>query len=257
MEETSIVLDDVWVEYCIYGIGSRSFKKTVVKTISGGRMAKEATEERTRVLALKGINLSIKGGERVGLIGSNGSGKTTMLRVMAGALKPASGRIRRVGSTSSLFDISLGMNSEANGWDNIVLRGMFLGLSAREAKAKTDEIVDFCDLTPEQLSRPVRTYSSGMLMKLAFAISTSVQPEILLLDEWIGVGDAAFFARAQSRMTDLVESARILVIASHYEQHISTLCTKALYLREGEMAAYGPVDEVLELYRSATQAAVA
>lgn len=254
MESSSIVLEDVWVEYCVYGISSRSLKKTVVRALSGGRMAQEAADERTRVVALKGINLSIEAGDRTGLIGSNGSGKTTLLRVMAGALKPSRGRIWRVGTTSSLFDVSLGMNPEATGWDNITLRGMFLGLSAAEARSKTDEIVEFCGLAPDQLSRPVRTYSSGMLMKLAFAISTSVHPEIILLDEWLGVGDAHFFEKSQKRLTQLVDKARILVIASHYDHLIRSLCNKVAYFRMGELIAFGPVEDTLALYHSQTQA---
>jgi len=250
MESSSIVLDDVWVEYSIYGMGSRSLKKTVAQMLSGGRLARDASDELTRVVALKGINLSIQNDERIGLIGSNGAGKTTLLRVMAGALKPASGRVRRVGITSSLFDVSLGMNYEATGWDNITLRGLFLGLSPAEVRSRTDEIVEFCGLTPEQLSRPVRTYSSGMLMKLAFAISTSVHPEILLLDEWIGVGDAHFVDKAQKRLTELIDRARILVIASHYDHLIRSLCNKVAYLQEGQVIACGPVEETLALYHS-------
>jgi len=250
MEPASIALENVRVEYNIYGLGSRSLKKTVAKIISGGKLARDASDELTRVVALNNINLHIKDNERVGLIGSNGSGKTTLLRVMAGALKPSCGRVRRVGTLSTLFDISLGMNPEATGWDNILLRGLFMGLSPQEISRRTEELVEFSDLTPDQLSRPVRTYSSGMMMKLAFSISTSVHPEILLLDEWIGVGDANFIEKAQERMTNIVEKSRILIIASHWDHLIRSLCTKAVYLRDGEIVALGPVEEMLARYQS-------
>lgn len=254
MESPSIVLDKVSVKYSIYGQASRSLKKNVAQILSGRRLAGDATDELTHVVALKNISLSIHDEERIGLIGGNGAGKTTLLRVMAGGLKPAGGFIRRVGVTSSLFDVSLGMNSEATGWDNITLRGLFLGLSPAEIRDRTDEIVEFCGLTPQQLSCPVRTYSSGMMMKLAFAISTSVHPEIVLLDEWIGVGDAQFFEKAKVRMIDFVQRVRILVIASHYDHLIRDLCTKVVYLREGEMAAVGPVEEMLALYHNQERA---
>lgn len=245
---SSIFLDNVTVEFAIYGLANRSIKKNILGIISGKRFAKDVANELTRVIALNNISLSIDDGERVGLIGSNGAGKTTLLRLVAGGLKPASGFIKRVGTTASLFDVSMGMNLEATGWDNIKLRGLFLGLSINQVRDVTDNIVDFCELTKQQLSRPVRTYSSGMMMKLAFSISTSIHPEILLLDEWIGVGDAHFLEKAEKRMNDLVQGVRIMVIASHHDQVIRSLCTKVAYLHQGELVAYGPTEEVLNLY---------
>lgn len=255
MKPPSIKLNDVSVEYAIYGMSSRSLKKNIAQKITGSRIARDATNELTRVTALKNINLTIHDDERIGLIGKNGAGKTTLLRVLAGGLKPATGSIRRVGVTASLFDVSLGMNVEATGWENITLRGLYLGLSTREVRSITDEIVEFSELTPEQLSRPVRTYSTGMMMKLAFSISTAVYPEILLMDEWLGVGDAQFVQKAEDRMTDLMQRTRILVIASHYDHLIRSLCTKVIYLHEGNIVAMGPVEEMLELYHSKAQAA--
>ncbi len=246
--QSSILLDNVTVEYAIYGLANRSIKKNILRIVSGKRFAQDVSDELTRVTALKNISLSIHDGERIGLIGSNGAGKTTLLRLMAGGLKPASGFIKRVGTTASLFDVSMGMNPEATGWDNISLRGLFLGLSVNQVRDRTDEIVEFCGLTPQQLSRPVRTYSSGMMMKLAFSISTSIHPEILLLDEWIGVGDAQFLEKAEKRMNSLVQGVRILVIASHHDQVVRSLCTKVAYLHQGELVAYGHTEEMLALY---------
>jgi ABC-2 type transport system ATP-binding protein/lipopolysaccharide transport system ATP-binding protein len=245
MEPSSISLDDVWLEYPIYGARGRSLKDQVIHLASGGRVSRTET---TRVQALKRINLRLDEGDRVGLIGSNGAGKTSLLRVFAGALYPARGRVRRVGSTSTLFDVFLGMNGEATGWDNITLRGLFLGLSPDEIRARTHEIVAFSGLRPDQLSRPVRTYSSGMQLRLAFSVVTCINPEILLMDEWIWVSDAEFVDRAQHRLMDMVHRAKIMVIATHTDYLIRYMCTKAVYLQDGEIIAVGPVDDILAMY---------
>jgi lipopolysaccharide transport system ATP-binding protein len=191
----SIELDDVWLEYPIYGAGSRSLRQTVVSLCTAGRISR-AADQITRVQALKGIKLDIHDGDRVGLIGSNGAGKTTLLRVLAGAMWPARGHVRRIGLTATLFDVYLGMNAEANGWENIILRGLFMGLGVAEIRSHTEEIVAFSGLTRDQLSRPVRTYSSGMALRLGFSVSTWLNPDILLMDEWLWVIDANFAQRA-------------------------------------------------------------
>lgn len=248
MATSTILLENVWVEYAIYGLANRSLKKTLVGLVSRGRLAREVNEELARVVALKGISLRVDDGDRLGIVGANGAGKTTLLRVMAGALKPARGWIRRVGFTSSLFDVSLGMNSEASGWDNIILRGLYLGLTLLEIRALVDEIADFSGLTPEQLARPVRTYSSGMQVKLAFSISTAVRPDILLLDEWISAGDTAFVEKARQRMNELVDQSRILVFATHYDWLLAGTCNRAICLQDGSIVADGPVADTLAFY---------
>ena len=248
MAASTILLDDVWIEYAIYGLANRSLKKTLVGLASRGRLARDVNEEISRVVALKGINLQVSDGDRLGIVGANGAGKTTLLRVMAGAFKPTRGRIRRVGFTSSLFDVSLGINSEASGWDNITLRGLYLGLTLREIRALTDEIAEFSGLTPEQLACPVRTYSSGMQVRLAFSISTTVRPDILLLDEWISAGDAAFVEKARQRMTDLIDQSRILVLATHYDWLLAGICNRAICLQDGRIVANGPVADTLAFY---------
>ena len=239
------MLDDVWLEYPIYGARGRSLKDQALHLASGGRVSRTET---TRVQALRRINLRLNEGDRVGLIGSNGAGKTSLLRVFAGALYPARGRVRRVGSTSTLFDVFLGMNGEATGWDNITLRGLFLGLSAPEVRARADDIVAFSGLNPDQLSRPVRTYSSGMMLRLAFSVVTCISPEILLMDEWIWVSDSEFVDRAQRRLMDMIHRAKILVIATHVDYLIRHMCSKAVYLHDGEIVAVGPVDDILAMY---------
>lgn len=256
MDSASIVLDNVWLDYPIYGAGSRSLRHTIVNIASGGRLARR-DEGSLRVQALKGISFSLRDGDRVGLVGSNGAGKTSLLRVLAGAMWPARGSVRRFGLTSSLFDLYLGMNSEANGWDNIILRGLFLGLSVAEIRAHTDRIVAFSGLSREQLSRPVRTYSSGMSLRLAFSVSTCLNPDILLLDEWLWVSDATFVQRAQERMAELVQQSRILVIATHADHLIRQMCNKVVYLRHGEIVSIGPADEGLARYHADNATAAA
>lgn len=247
VEPSSVQLQDVWLSYRIYGGHSRSLKQTVVSRLSRGRLAPQA-ESATRVQALKAINLDLQEGDRLGLIGSNGAGKTTLLRVLAGAMWPDRGHVRRVGMTSSLFDVFLGMNFELSGWENIILRGLFLGLDVAEIRGHTDEIVTFCGLTPEQLSRPVRTYSAGMGMRLAFSVCTCLNPDILLMDEWLWVSDASFMQKAQDRMNQMVQQTRIMVIATHDDNLIREMCNKALYLRQGEMRFFGPVGEAFAAY---------
>jgi ABC-2 type transport system ATP-binding protein len=245
MESALIELSDVWLEYPIYG--SRSLKNMLLGLATQGRLDRS---EIVRVQALKEINLRFEDGDRIGIIGSNGAGKTSLLRVFAGALTPTRGSIRRVGFTSTLFDVYLGMNGEATGWDNIMLRGLFLGLSPAEVRARTDDIVAFSGLSPDQMSRPMRTFSSGMVLRLAFSVATCVSPEILLMDEWIWVSDADFIERAQRRMTDMVHHAKILIIATHADYLIQHLCNKAVFLENGHVTGIGPVDEILAMYHA-------
>ena len=245
----AITCENVSVDYPLYGAGSRSLKKTLMRMGSGGRISRDAGD-RVCVQALRDVSLHIDHGERVGIIGSNGAGKTTLLRVLAGIYEPTRGVVRHEGHISPLFDTTLGMDTEATGYENIVLRGLFLGLSPREIRGRTDEIVEFTELG-DYLSVPVRTYSTGMMLRLAFAVSTCIDPEILLMDEWIGVGDAHFLEKAERRMEHLVGQSRILVIASHSDALIKRLCNKVVLLDHGEVKAIGLVAEILDRYNAA------
>ena len=168
--------------------------------------------------------------------------------MLSGIYEPPHGRIVIEGTTASLLDISLGMDADATGYENILLRSAILGLGPAEAAARIPEIAAFTELGAH-LGLPLRTYSSGMSLRLAFAISTCVQPEILLLDEVIGAGDTHFMEKAQQRMAEMTDRAKILVIASHAAPQITRLCNKALLLHEGQILAFGPIDTVLERYR--------
>jgi ABC-type polysaccharide/polyol phosphate transport system ATPase subunit len=244
----SITLDHVTVSFPIFDGGSRSLKRRLMSATTGGRIARDSGNQLT-IHALDNVSAQIAHGDRVALVGHNGAGKTTLLRVMAGIYEPVAGKVEVDGRVAPLFDINLGMDAEQTGYQNILLRGMFLGLSKAQILAQTDEIADFTELGPF-LDMPMRTYSAGMYARLAFAVSTCIRPEILLLDEGIGAGDAAFMAKAQKRVDDLVQSTGIFVLASHTESFVRQTCNKAILLDHGQVALIGSVDEVFTKYNN-------
>jgi ABC-2 type transport system ATP-binding protein len=199
------------------------------------------------VEALSDINLELRAGDRLGLIGHNGAGKSTLLRVMAGVYEPGVGRVCRKGRVAPMFDVSLGMDPDSTGYENIRLRGLFLGLTSKQIRALADDIADFSGLG-DFLNMPIRTYSSGMHMRLAFSVSTSVEPEILLLDEGITAGDAAFLEKADRRVEELVSKAGILVLAAHSRELMERVCTRAALLEQGRIVEEGPVSETFDAY---------
>jgi ABC-2 type transport system ATP-binding protein/lipopolysaccharide transport system ATP-binding protein len=213
---------------------------------SGGRIGTDGASH-VVVRGLQDVSAEVAHGERVALVGRNGAGKTTLLRVMAGIYEPVGGTAMIDGKVAPLFDVGLGMDPESSGYENILLRGLYLGLSRAEIRAKADEIAAFTELGPF-LNLPLRTYSAGMQTRLAFAVSTSIDPEILLLDEGVGAGDAAFLEKAKHRLDAVVARAGILVVASHSEVLVRRLCTKAILLDQGSIVAMGPIEEVLDRY---------
>lgn len=229
-----IVAHHLFVDFPIYGAHSRSFKKALFRAATGGLIARDA--DRIVVRALNDVSFELRDGDRVGLVGHNGSGKSTLLRVLAGAYEPVQGTIAVEGRIASMLNISLGMDAEATGYENIYLRGVVMGFRPREMKPLVDEIVAFSELG-DYIHMPMRTYSSGMAMRLAFAVSTCVSAEILLMDEWLSVGDADFSAKARQRLNNLVGQARILVLASHDESLIRANCNKIMRLSHGELTS--------------------
>jgi len=203
--------------------------------------------------ALSGIDLSVTSGERVGLIGPNGAGKSTLLKVMAGIYPPQRGQVEVEGHVCPLFEFATGFEMEASGWDNIRTRALLLGMSAPEIEAKLLEIAEFTRLG-DFLDLPVRCYSSGMLLRLAFATSTAVDPQILLLDEVMAAGDAAFLAGARKRMDQLMERASVLVFATHSMEALPRFCERTILLDGGRVAADGPTPEVIEKYMESLKA---
>jgi ABC-type polysaccharide/polyol phosphate transport system ATPase subunit len=242
-----IQLQGVSVSFPVYQTGARSLKKRLLSGGSGGRIARDAYD-RITIDALRNIDLSLSHGDRLALIGSNGAGKTTLLRVMAGIYEPAIGTVTIRGRVSPMFDIGLGIDPELSGYDNIRIRGLLLGLKTQEIEQLLPQIADFTELR-EYLDLPVRTYSSGMILRLTFAVATCFAPEILLMDEWILAGDAKFMQKAQTRIDAFVNNASTLVLATHNLSVCSRWCNKAAWLERGRVEALGPVDEVIERYQ--------
>lgn len=241
-----IKLQNVSVNFPIYDSSTRSFKSRILPGKLGGKIGTLSGHVAV-VEALRDISFCFNHGDRVGLIGHNGAGKTTMLRVLAGIYEPSLGDILREGQVAPLFDIFLGMDAEATGYENIYLRGLFLGMTHQEIKGKLDEIAVFTELD-DFLHLPLRTYSAGMRMRLAFAVSTSINPDILLLDEGISAGDSAFMEKAEKRLAKFAERAGIIVLASHSNVLIKKLCKSAILMKQGQIAMTGAVDEVLDRY---------
>lgn len=200
---------------------------------TGGRISRDAGRGVT-VRALDGIDLDIREGERIGLTGHNGSGKSTLLRVLAGVYEPTEGRLEVCGRVASLLDISIGMDVEASGLENIFLKGLLLGFSRNDIQQKVEEIMDFSGLG-DYIDMPVRTYSSGMVMRLAFSIATSIEADILLMDEWLSVGDADFVKKAEDRLKSLIHQTPILVIASHSKEILQEVCSRVMRLEGGKI----------------------
>jgi len=244
-----IELEHVDVHFPIFSASSRSFKNAVIHKATGGRI-KLAQDRHVIVEALSNISLNFAEGSRVALVGSNGAGKSTLLRILAGVYYPTEGSVTIRGNISSVFDIHLGMDQEATGYENIVLRGMLLGMSKKTILRSIDNISEFTELG-DYLNMPIRTYSDGMRLRLAFAISTNFRPEILLMDEGILAGDAKFIEKARIRLDSFIRSSSIFVLASHSDEIVREFCNLAVWLDSGKVQAIGGVDEVLLAYRDA------
>lgn len=233
------------VDFPIFDAKSRSLKKAVMSS-AGGKIGKNSANT-VVVEALRDINLHLREGDRVGLVGHNGAGKSTLLRLLSGIYEPTRGSADVRGRVAPVFDLGVGMDPEISGYENIIIRGLFLGQTRKQMKAKIDEIAEFSELG-DYLQMPLRTYSTGMRVRLALGVVTSIEPEILLLDEGIGAVDAAFMAKARVRLAEMVERSGILVFASHSNDFLAQLCTTALWVDKGEIRQAGLVSEVVEAY---------
>lgn len=240
-----IVASNVSIDIPIYDMASNSLRKMLLGRV-GGNFASEGSH--VIIHALKDVSFEAHAGDRIGLIGGNGSGKTTLLRVLSGVYPPTRGSIEVQGRISPMLDTQLGMSMDATGLENIRMCGVLWGLTREEIEAGVDDVAGFTELG-EYLKVPVRTYSAGMRLRLAFAIATLRHPDILLLDEVIGVGDAAFFGKAYRRLQGLIERSRILFVASHTNKILEDLCTKLLWLHQGSLVAFAGVREVLDSYK--------
>jgi lipopolysaccharide transport system ATP-binding protein len=244
---TSVKFDNVEIEFPIYSAHGRSVKRSVLQYTTGGRIGLNANQ-RVVVSALNDVSIVAEHGEHIGLIGHNGAGKSTMLRAIAGVYEPVRGTISVCGRVASLIDLTLGMDMEATGYENIRIRCMLLGLAPKAIDAHIDDIADATELG-DFLAMPVRTYSSGMMLRLAFAISTSITPDILLMDEWIGAGDASFVKKAEARLQSLLGRTGILFIASHSENIVKDNCTRAIWFEKGAIRSDGAPADVWREYQ--------
>ena len=253
---------DIYVEFPIYNAYMRSMRHR----LGFGKIAEGLNRLKTRKLAvggdievghsgktvikaLNGISFDFHEGDRVALLGHNGSGKTTLLRTLAGIYEPISGEFFSSGHAVPLFDLQLGMDPDATGMENIWLRGKMLDLTDEQIDQSMDDIASFTELG-DYLFMPVRTYSQGMMLRLAFGISTAVTPDILILDEMIGAGDAAFIDRANMRLKNFIERAGIMIIASHNPAMLRQWCNKGMLLEHGKIVAFGDLEDALERYES-------
>lgn len=241
----SVIADNIGVTFPVNGSISKDIDQP-----SASRMIWDGKGRLRGVRAISDVSFQLKKGDRLAIIGENGSGKTTLLQVLAGILSPETGQLRVRGRITSLININLGIQAEATGHRNITLRALAAGYTHREIEDKRREIAEFSELG-EFLHMPLDTYSAGMCMRLIFSIATAFEPEVLILDEWLSAGDAAFREKATRRMNEFVEKAGILVLASHSRKLILDNCDIGLWMEEGQVKAIGPVLEIMNAYEAA------
>jgi ABC-type polysaccharide/polyol phosphate transport system ATPase subunit len=240
-------LQNVGLTFRVRADGRVTFKEYLVRGLFFKRASSTITVE-----ALQDVNLHLRDGDRLGIIGANGAGKSTLLRVLAGIYTPSVGRRHVVGKIASLFDITLGFEPEASGWENIAFRSYFQGETPRTLRGKVAEIAEFSELG-DFLKMPVRYYSAGMMVRLAFSIATTIEPEILIVDEVLSVGDLSFQHKARERITQLLDHAHIVVMVSHDLTSIANLCDQVMWLDRGRVRMVGASRAVIEAYEQEAQ----
>lgn len=240
--ENVIEVLDASMKYRVYKSRRRSVRESFFRTIL-------RREERVDVLALHNISFDMKRGESLGIIGDNGAGKSTLCLLLSQIMAPTSGKVEISGKVSALLSIGVGFQADLTGRDNIFLNGIFLGYTRNEIRGRFEEIVEFSELK-EVIDLPVRTYSSGMRARLAFSIAASIKPEILIIDEVMGVGDRNFTRKSTARMKEMISESKALVVVSHSMHTIRSLCSRVIWLDHGMLVANGPVEEVVSVYES-------
>jgi ABC-type polysaccharide/polyol phosphate transport system ATPase subunit len=245
-----IKLENVTLEFPVQAKKSERRRQSSDEKAVGGQLSSGQSGQMV-VRALDQLSLTLGPGDRLALLGHNGAGKSTLLRVMAKLYVPTHGRVITQGRVAPLLNLSFGLDVDSTGYDNIFIRGLYLGMSKAELKKKADMIAEFSELG-DFLDLPMRTYSSGMRARLAFAISTHVETDILLLDEVVATGDARFFKKANEKIESFARESKLLVLASHSNKTLREICNKGVLLEHGRIKAFGPIDEVIEVYEAAT-----
>jgi ABC-2 type transport system ATP-binding protein len=254
---TRVSFKNVTIDFKIYDVNSKSLRHALVLNRVSSLISKVESKVGGTLIhknsgpviirALSDVNLTLCDGDRLAIVGHNGSGKSTLLRVAAGIYEPQIGEVKTNGRIMPLFNMMEGMSHDATGLEIIQIRGALLGLSQKEIEEKQDEIINFCELG-EYINMPIRTYSTGMQVRLAFAITTAVVADILIMDEFIGAGDASFFEKAQNRLKNFIDNASVLVLATHSPDLARQWCNKGLLLSHGQAIAYGDLNHVLKQY---------
>ena len=242
-----IDLDKVSLTFTVRQKGRVSFKEFLVR-----RMFWQSVNPYCEVKALQDVSLKMGDGQRIGIIGHNGAGKSTLLKLLAGIYPPTQGKRIVKGRISSLFDIALGFEVDANGWENIAYRSYLQGETPKTLRSKIDPIAQFSELG-DFLNMPVRYYSAGMIVRLAFSIATSIEPEILLVDEVLSVGDMAFQEKARQRIHEMISKAELIVVVSHDLESLAKVCNEAIWMDHGRLRQMGPVQEIIDAYKASVQ----
>jgi ABC-type polysaccharide/polyol phosphate transport system ATPase subunit len=236
-----IELKSVDLAYPIYSVRAQSLRNTIANIAVGGQLLKNGKDV-VHVKALNGISLTLHEGDRLGLVGHNGAGKTTLLKVLAGVYEPDRGSVSVKGRVSSMIDIGLGLDWNLTGHENVMNMGRIRGFTTKQILNQIPAIVEFSDLG-QFIDLPIKTYSAGMVARLVFAVATSLEPDILVMDEWMGAGDAAFFEKATQRMNDILQKSRIMVLASHNNGLLKSVCNKILVLKAGSQTFFGNIED--------------
>lgn len=237
----SITLRGVGLDFPVYSVRAKSLRNAIVGVAVGGRLMR-GSADMTYVRALSNINLDLREGDRLALVGHNGSGKTSLLRLLAGIYEPTTGSMSAIGRVTSMLSMSIGLDPEASGRQNIKNLAMMQGLSNREIAKRINSIIDFSELGAF-IDMPFKTYSAGMMARLTFAVGTEINGDILIMDEWLSAGDAAFQVKANERMTGFVSEAKLLVLATHSQDLVRNVCNKVLVMESGQATFLGTADE--------------